>query len=78
MNGAADTVAGRSANELTDPAHPLFVTVDEAARMLSLGRSTVYRLAKVGELPSHRFGTSVRIPLTALLALANPRSEEEA
>lgn len=47
---------------------PLLVRVDEAARILSLGRSTVYELLANGTLPSVTVGTARRIPLAALQA----------
>lgn len=45
---------------------PLLVRVEEAARLLSLGRSTVYELMDSGELPSVRCGAARRIPIAAL------------
>lgn len=45
---------------------PLLVRVEEAARLLSLGRSTIYELMDSGELPSVRCGTARRIPVAAL------------
>ena len=37
------------------------VTIEEAARRLSLSRSHVYRLVERGELRGVRFGRSVRV-----------------
>lgn len=45
---------------------PLLVRVEEAARLLSLGRSTIYEMMDSGELPSVKCGTARRIPLAAL------------
>lgn len=45
---------------------PLLVRVEEAARLLSLGRSTIYELMDSGELPSVRCGAARRIPVAAL------------
>lgn len=45
---------------------PLLVRVEEAARMLSLSRSTIYEMMDAGELPSVRRGTARRIPLAAI------------
>ncbi|NJN17255.1 MAG: helix-turn-helix domain-containing protein [Oscillochloris sp.] len=45
---------------------PLLVRVEEAARILSLSRSTVYEMLDTGELPSVRRGAARRIPLAAL------------
>jgi excisionase family DNA binding protein len=45
---------------------PLLVRVEEAARLLSLSRSTIYEMMDAGELPSVRRGTARRIPVAAL------------
>jgi excisionase family DNA binding protein len=45
---------------------PLLIRVTEAARMLSLCRSTIYAMLDAGELPSIRCGTARRIPVAAL------------
>jgi excisionase family DNA binding protein len=45
---------------------PLLVRVDEAARLLSLGRSTIYEMIASGELPLVTYGTARRIPVAAL------------
>ncbi len=47
---------------------PLLVRVEEAARILSLSRSTIYEMLDAGELPSVRRGVARRIPLAALHA----------
>lgn len=45
---------------------PLLVRVEEAARLLSLGRSTIYEMMDSGELPSVRCGAARRIPIAVL------------
>lgn len=45
---------------------PLLVRVEEAARLLSLSRSTIYEMMDSGELPSVRRGAARRIPVAAL------------
>jgi excisionase family DNA binding protein len=50
---------------------PLLVRVEEAARILSLSRSTIYEMMDAGELPSIRRGTARRIPVAALHAWVN-------
>lgn len=45
---------------------PLLLRVEEAARMLSLSRTTIYLLMESGELPSIKCGSARRIPRTAL------------
>jgi excisionase family DNA binding protein len=47
---------------------PLLVRVEEAARILSLSRSTIYEMMDAGEIPSIRRGTARRIPVAALRA----------
>jgi excisionase family DNA binding protein len=42
------------------------LTVDEAARVLRVGRSSVYRAIARGDLPSIRVGRSVRVPVHRL------------
>ena len=44
----------------------LLLTVDEAGRRLSLGRTSVYALIRTGELPSVSVGRNRRIPATSL------------
>lgn len=53
-------------NHLTTPIEPLLVRVEEAARILSLSRSTIYEMMDRGELPSVRCGAARRIPIAAL------------
>ena len=45
---------------------PLLVRVEEAARLLGLGRSKVYELVGSGELRSVAIGRSRRIPASAI------------
>ncbi len=45
---------------------PLLLKPPEAARLLSVSRTTVYELAKSGQLKSIRVGRSVRIPESAI------------
>jgi excisionase family DNA binding protein len=44
----------------------LLVTPEEAARRLSLGRTTVYELMASGELPSVTIGRCRRVPVSSL------------
>lgn len=47
---------------------PLLVRVEEAARMLSLSRSTIYEMMGAGDLPYVRHGMARRIPTAAIRA----------
>jgi excisionase family DNA binding protein len=49
---------------------PDFLTVEELAAWLRLGRNTAYEIVRRGEIPHVRFGRSIRIPKTALLIAA--------
>jgi excisionase family DNA binding protein len=56
-----------------EPIRPLFVRPSEAARLLSISRSKIYELVRRGEIPSRRFGESIRIPLDVLEQMARER-----
>jgi excisionase family DNA binding protein len=43
------------------------VSVEEAARLLGLGRSAAYEAARRGELPTRRLGRRLLVPVPALL-----------
>jgi excisionase family DNA binding protein len=45
---------------------PLLLTVEEAARLLSIGRPKMWRLAMSGEVLSVKIGGSRRIPKSAI------------
>jgi excisionase family DNA binding protein len=51
----------------------LAVTPEEAAEMLSIGRTQVYELIRSGELDSVAFGRARRIPVDALEDLLRRR-----
>ena len=46
----------------------LTVTVEEAASLLSLGRTADYEAARRGEIPTRRLGRRLIVPVPALLA----------
>ena len=53
----------------------LLLKVEDAASVLSVGRSKAYAMAASGELPSIRIGRrSVRVPVAALEAWINERA----
>jgi excisionase family DNA binding protein len=45
---------------------PLLLTIVEAARLLSVGRTTVYELMERGELRSVHIGRACRVPIVAV------------
>ncbi|MGH8926385.1 MAG: helix-turn-helix domain-containing protein [Acidimicrobiia bacterium] len=49
----------------------LLLKPEEAAEVLSIGRSKVYELIGTGELPSVRIGASRRIPAEAIVEFVN-------
>ncbi len=53
----------------------LLLTVDEAARRLSLGRSHLYQLVMRGDIGSIKLGRSRRIPVAALERFVSERLE---
>ena len=55
----------------------LLLTVKEAARRLSLGRSHLYQLVMRGDIGSIELGRSRRIPVAALEWFVQERKEEE-
>ena len=57
-----------ASDQSKSPVEPLLVRVEEAARILSLSRSTIYEMMDAGELPSVRYGAARRIPVAALRA----------
>jgi excisionase family DNA binding protein len=59
--------------EETSPIQQILITVEEAARILSLSRTMVYDLINREGLPVHRFNTAVRINPTELQAWLNER-----
>jgi excisionase family DNA binding protein len=50
--------------------------VDEAAQLLSLGRSTLYAMAAAGTIPTVRVGRSLRIPREELNRWIEQRTEQ--
>ena len=48
------------------------ITVEEAGRLLGLGRSAAYEAARRTEIPTLRFGRRLLVPTAKLLALLEP------
>jgi len=47
----------------------LTVTVEQAAKLLGIGRSTAYELVHTGDIPSLRLGRRVVVPMALLSGL---------
>jgi excisionase family DNA binding protein len=43
-----------------------FLTVEQVAKRLYVGRSTAYNMVNSGEIPCVRFGRLIRVPASAL------------
>jgi excisionase family DNA binding protein len=54
---------------------PLLLRAAEVAKLLGLGRSTVFALLAAGELPVVRIGRSVRVPRAALERWVDERTD---
>jgi excisionase family DNA binding protein len=48
---------------------PHFLTVEQAAQIIGMGRAAAYEAVKRGEIPTVKFGRRLRVPRHALLAL---------
>ena len=44
----------------------LTITVEEAGRLLDIGRALAYRIARTGRLPTVRFGNRIVVPKKAI------------
>lgn len=60
-----------------------WLTLEEAAKHLKIGKSTIYRLAREGDLPAHRVGRVWRFDVEELdkwmkadMAMANHETKE--
>jgi excisionase family DNA binding protein len=69
------TSTSRQGNELADEGGeldtgevvgPMLLTIPQAARVLAIGRTSVYELIGSGSLEVVRIGRSVRVPVEAL------------
>jgi excisionase family DNA binding protein len=56
----------------------LLLKVEEAAELMSVGRSKAYELIRTGELPHLRIGRSVRVPVGPLEKWINERAADAA
>lgn len=56
----------------------VLLTVEQAARRLGIGRTTVFRLIRTGELHSVRIGRARRVPAEALTGYIRTLSQQQA
>jgi len=52
---------------------PMLLTIPDAARVLAIGRTTLYELIRDGEVDVIRIGRSTRIPVTTIHAFVDRR-----
>jgi excisionase family DNA binding protein len=62
---------------IPDPAETPTVSVEQAGEWLGLGRSSAYEAARRGEIPTLRFGRSLRVPTARLRVLLGLDPEPE-
>ncbi len=59
-------------------AEPLTITVEDAARLLGIGRGTAYEAARRGDLPVIRMGRRLLVPRARLFELVGAPEMREA
>jgi excisionase family DNA binding protein len=59
-----------------DEIQPLTLTVEQAAKVLGIGRSTAYELVHTGEIPSLRLGRRIVVPAARVAMSLGVGSEE--
>jgi excisionase family DNA binding protein len=52
---------------LNDLANRTTISVEEAAKVIGIGRSAAYEAARTGQLPTRRLGRRLLVPVPALL-----------
>jgi excisionase family DNA binding protein len=53
----------------TDSGVPLTTTIEEAARLLGIGRNAAYEAAKTGQIPTIQIGRRKLVPVAKLRAM---------
>ena len=53
----------------------LVLTIEEAGKLLGLGRSGTYEAARRGDIPTLRIGSRILVPKVALLKLLEETSQ---
>ena len=63
---------------ILNTAEPMLIRPSQAARLLSVSRSTIYELISSGALPSVKVGDRmIRVPMAAILRMAQPAASDE-
>lgn len=52
---------------------PILVTIEDAAKLLTIGRTTIYQLLRSKALESVKIGGARRITLASVLKIATPQ-----
>ncbi len=53
----------------------LFLRIEEAAEVVGLGRSKLYELIRMGEIPAVKIGRSTRVPVRGLMEWAEEKTK---
>lgn len=64
--GEKMTTASNPTQANNSAVSPVFLTVEQVAKRLYVGRSTAYNMVNSGEIPAIRFGRLIRVPVSAL------------
>lgn len=59
------------------PVEPICLRIDDAARMISVGRTTLYQLIASGDVEAIKLGKSTRVTTASLHALIRRRREQD-
>ena len=62
---------------MTAHEYPPVLTVEEAAKILRIGRTAAYEAVRRGELPAIKLGRSLRVPRALLLELLGGTPESD-
>lgn len=65
-------------HDINDETPRVLLTVEDAARRLSLGRTTMYALIKDGQIRTVRIGQLRRVPADALTAYVAQLADQQA
>ena len=68
--------AGEAAAHMTTADQSHVLTVEEAARILRVGRSAAYEGVRSGAIPCVRIGRSIRVPRVALERMLAAQADE--